>query len=125
MLESKNKTELKSFDMYQEDGRYYFKAVYRSENEHNIRETIFPKIPIHIRKDTFVISSPETLFYDNRRFVDLAPSVDLGFGPIRLDQDKEGNHYYVKVIEEKVHELTMDEIEKKLGYKVKIVNKKK
>ena len=48
---------------------------------------------------------------------------DLGFGEMRLLPDKDGTAFTIETIEEKYTEMTMDEIEKKLGYKVKIVNK--
>ena len=48
---------------------------------------------------------------------------DLGFGEMRLLPDKDGAAFTIKTIGEKYTEMTLDEIEKNLGYKVKIVNK--
>ena len=50
-------------------------------------------------------------------------SADLGFGEMKLLPDENGAAYIIKTIEEKPKEMTLDEIEKKLGHKVKIVNK--
>ena len=49
--------------------------------------------------------------------------VDVGFGPARLDVDADGHAYYERVIKTKTKEMTLEEIEKELGHKVKIVNK--
>ena len=52
-------------------------------------------------------------------------TIDMGFGPCMVTKGGRANVYFTEtVIEEKTHEMTLDEIEKKLGYKVKIVNKK-
>lgn len=51
--------------------------------------------------------------------------VDLGFGEMRLLPDKDGLAFRIKTIEEKTKEMTLEEIEKKLGHKVKIVSKEK
>jgi hypothetical protein len=48
---------------------------------------------------------------------------DLGFGEMKLLPDKNGAAFTITTIEEKPKEMTLDEIEKKLGYKVKIVSK--
>jgi hypothetical protein len=50
-------------------------------------------------------------------------TADIGFGDMQLLPDDDGNAYYVRVLETKTKEMTLDEIEKKLGHKVKIVNK--
>lgn len=38
--------------------------------------------------------------------------------------DKNGNRLYWETVSVKTHEMTMEEIEKKLGYKIKIISKK-
>ena len=48
---------------------------------------------------------------------------DLGFGEMRLLPDKNGAAFTVTTVKEKTREMTLDEIEKKLGHKVKIVSK--
>ena len=48
---------------------------------------------------------------------------DIGFGEMRLAPDDKGNEFTVTVVETKTKEMTLKEIEKKLGHKVKIVSK--
>lgn len=48
---------------------------------------------------------------------------DLGFGKMRLLPDVDGAAFTITTIKEKTKEMTLEEIEKKLGHKVKIVSK--
>lgn len=47
---------------------------------------------------------------------------NIGFGDRELIS-KDGVYYTVKLLKTKTKEMTLDEIEKKLGHKVKIINK--
>ena len=47
----------------------------------------------------------------------------FGLGDLSLYSDDDGYLYHEKIIEEKTKEMTLEEIEKKLGHKVKIVSK--
>ena len=94
------------------DGQYYLSAKYHVDEEHRTKECIFPKIilPVdqtHAPLITACARERET-------------NVDIGFGSLPVPVPP-----IEKVIEEKVQELTVEEIEKKLGHKIKIVNKKK
>ena len=97
---------------------YFLTAKYRIENERSIYELDFPKIRMPVRLDHIAVERND---YDYP-----AVKIDLGFGylPVIGDGGENPVYFTETVIEEKVHEMTMDELEKKLGYKVKIVNKK-
>lgn len=92
------------------DGMYYLAAKYRVEEEHRIKECIFPKIILPV--DEYHAPLIHLSTCDDGR------SIDIGFGDLPVPVPP-----IEKVIEEKVQELTIEEIEKKLGYKVKIVAK--
>lgn len=114
-----NKVKLTYLALNEDVCGYYLSARYRVEDEHSIRELDIPKIRLQIIPETVRIRQEGDGPYINT-------SVNLGFGYCRLDavENDLGKVYFTEtVIEEKPHEMTLDEIEKKLGYKVKIVNK--
>lgn len=50
-------------------------------------------------------------------------TIDIGWDNLRMYPDVAGAAFTIKAIEEKTKEMTLEEIEKKLGHKVKIVSK--
>lgn len=117
------KYTIKELKVFKEDGYWYMSAVVETETFSKVEEVRIPKI---------VLTSENTkmgIFEEHGMFLALR-KVDLGFGPLRLErvydlESKANVDYVVKLIKEKTHEMTIEEIEKKLGYKVKIVSDKK
>lgn len=95
---------------------YYLSPRYRVETERSVREIYIPKarLKLNYHKVTVDLNT-----FTNNYACDLIP------GGLELYADSEGHVYYDTVIEEKTYELTLEEIEKRLGYKVKIVTKEK
>ena len=60
---------------------------------------------------------------DHAYFGDTLYTADIGFGNCRLLLDDRGAAFTIETVETKTKEMTLEEIEKKLGHKVKIVNK--
>lgn len=113
--------ELIDLTLFKEDDTYFFAATYRLEDDFGIREIHFPRIVAPISTSYIAITSGNY----GRDGADYA-MVNLG-NDVNTYAYCGGKHNVIfteTVIEEKVHEMTMDELEKKLGYKVKIVNKK-
>ena len=114
--------KLKKFALAQDERGYYLTATYRVEDKHAIREIDIPKIRLNLDEKRFgiEIENDPLLCYKTGK-------VDLGFGYLPLDweKNKDGLTYLFteRTLQEKYTEMTLDEIEKKLGYKVKIVNK--
>lgn len=105
------------------DGIYYLGAKYRVEDDKAVREVHIPKILLTVNRSNVTIRRDDCYRED---FIHIShPEVDIGFGylPLCIDDPCNMTYFTETVIEEKIHELTLDEIEKKLGYKVKIVNK--
>lgn len=96
-------------------GTYYLSARYRYEDDSGIEDIYIPKILLPIDKHRVTLEKSIHMSF---------PVCDIGLGPLNLMEDSDGFYMRSKVIEEKVHEVTLDEIEKRLGYKVKIVNSK-
>lgn len=99
---------------------YYLSAKYRVEDEHSIREVDIPKILLGVNPRFVAIRQEGDHWLRNE--------VDIGFGfctlvGVDIGHGVNDTYFIETVVEEKTHEMTLDEIEKKLGYKVKIVNK--
>lgn len=112
------------------NGCYYLGAKYRIENENSIRELHIPKMFLNVRPNNVIIrhaqESSEFPNADGLYELCLRPEVNIGFGymPLAYEDPRNKIFYTETVIEEKTHEMTLDDIEEKLGYKVKIVSKK-
>lgn len=120
------------------DNAFYLDVTYTFENLYGIFELHIPKISM---KDFFKPDSLPNIVHDeepfelfNERLLTMPkPSPNFIFcqhngGSLVLKESKIGNltrdpGYEVITIKEKEREMTLEEIEKKLGHKVKIVAK--
>jgi hypothetical protein len=110
--------KLTDLHLNKKDGSYYYlSATLLHEDEKGYYEINVPKIPLHISKEINLTHSIETNTYVPYEYA----TIDLGFGELDIFKDDDGNFFTATCIEEKTHEMTIDEIEKKLGYKIKIV----
>lgn len=132
------KKEIKNARIYKEaDGRYYIDLRYTEEDDRKITETHIPKI--HIPLESGHINTFGICNFDRRQFGEAETGADYVFGnhafrmyegvsTFRTEDGERESYQNVlfteKVIEEKIQEMTLSEIEKKLGYKVKIVSEK-
>ena len=115
--------ELTNLILDHDDTGYFLSATYRLESESDVRELNIPRIRLPIKSNDLTIKDTRGLSCWNDRYM----VADLGFGYLTMGCLKTDDHdvYFTEtVIEEKTHEMTLDDIEKKLGYKVKIINKK-
>lgn len=123
--EKKNerKHELKNIELFEENGQYYLKLKYILEDEHSVRELEIPKVRIPVNKFTYPnISHSRCCGHEiHYLYIDEDWNQCLDILP---GETSEANHvfYTEKIIEEKRKEMTVAEIEKKLGYKIKIVS---
>lgn len=116
-----NKCELTNLTLNCDESGYYLSARFEVEDKHSLREAVIPKIRLTIQPDKVILAHTDSDREDRRTHI------DLGFGYMPLEYGEvEGQRrlYSEKVLKENVTEMTLDEIEKKLGHKIKIVNKK-
>lgn len=117
------KHELKDIQLFEENGQYYLKLKYIIENDHRVEELEIPKVCLRFNKNFYPNLNYRRDAYKYQEECDLC----TGFGSMKVlpGETSEANHvfYTVKLIEEKPVEMSVSEIEKKLGYKIKIVNK--
>lgn len=116
---------LSDYSTYIEDGHLWASLTYIIENDRNITEIKIPKVSlgIMVKPNTFEVR----LEFNSYAFPDVA-HVDIGMHrfPITLGDTYEAENVYFteKILEEKRTEMTLEEIEEKLGYKIKIVSEK-
>lgn len=127
MMNLEYKTNLKDVEFHKDkNGDCYLLLSYTVENsDGSIDQFTFPSVRLNICKHSFSITNDydfDTTF------------IDCGFGKLALDcgqvKTREGKTIKgVRFLKETIKEapakeMTLDEIEKKLGHKVKIVNQK-
>lgn len=121
------KIKLKSVELVEENNQFYLDAIYDKENEGIKSEIHIPRIEIpFVRSDidedkqksygTISIStSCEDGYYHEA-------SINLGKGDLPLKKVEGPNGKYIFYTEQYLErEMTVEEIEKQLGYRVKIV----
>ena len=118
-VKKKHEIDLVSVKLYKDPvWGYCLNVTYRIETPEEIREVNIPKMRLNITPNWFTISTKTDGMYGCHH----SAFADIGFGAQELLY--KGNYYYTeKVVKTKTKEMTLDEIEKKLGHKVKIVNK--
>lgn len=118
-----------------DDHDIYVKLAYIYDDENGTHKMIIPKVRTGLRSDNLPI------LYNHIEEIGVIPILEIEFPPhygtfFKLEKeivpefksDTKGEKVYIadKLIKPKeVKEMTLEEIEKKLGYKVKIVNKGK
>lgn len=93
---------------------YYFSITYIRTDRFGKQEINYPRVYLPIFRNT--LPHIELISYiDNL--------LDIGLGNLPLKPGPDGKLFTVKQIEEYPREMTLEEIEKQLGHKVKIVSK--
>lgn len=101
---------LKSFNVYEEKGMYFAHIVYQYEDNRGLWELTVPKVRIPV----------DIYSFDIERDPD-GGTLSFGLGKCRMYPVDIGVYAKKVLIEEKIHEMTVEEIEEKLGYRVRIV----
>lgn len=102
--------------LYKENDLYYLDITFQIENDNYIEEVRIPKAELP--------ASALTYYGDvNIRTNTIGISyVDLGFGELCMHESSDGHRLTRTILEHKIKEMTLSEIEKKLGHKIKIVS---
>lgn len=108
----------------EKSGSYFFRLEYIYEDDIKISRIIYPKVETGIPIDAPFLGAN---YLDDVRLGATPLTVmhfitTFGCCDHALLKDNKDRYMYEEVLEEKVHEMTLDEIENKLGHKVKIVN---
>lgn len=114
--------KLKNLQLYKENDKYYLSAIFDQEDEAGFYEIFVPKILFPIAPNCSMDIDIGTAIFGM-----LYNTVAVDFGIVRLYAepfDNEKNFYTKKLISEKAHAMTLEEIERELGYKIKIKESK-
>lgn len=120
MISEINNCELMDVKINKSDNRYFLCLTYKYRDEYgNIHERVIDNIPLPLYSylDNITIKESQAslslLNYCTRK------TIDVGFG----EQDVRPDFAYIdRIVEYATKEMIIEEIEKKLGYKVKIVS---
>lgn len=115
--------KLEKFEAYTLHGSVRLKLIYVCEKEDGVYRVIIPNVDTTIPVDTI----PHIALYDcpvTEAYMS-TDDVCLQIYDGSIPEFDNINHVYFaeKLVSRKVREMTLEEIEEKLGYKVKIVDK--
>lgn len=110
---------IKNAKLHHDSNGYFLDMTYTIETPEEIRELHIPKVMLTFSENKVRIVTDYSYLGSG------ICHVDLGFGGCHVLKDRDGCWYTVETIKEKTREMTLEEIEKKLGHKVKIVSDKK
>lgn len=113
------------FELYKEDGKYYLRVDFDYENEHGFYKGRADKI-----KFDMLLTGIECNQYGSVKDVKAefcVPTYEDYTTKCLFDilMNSNNNFFTIELVKEKVEEITVEEIEKKLGHKIKIVSKSK
>lgn len=113
--------DLKDVKLNKDDyGNYFLTLTYSGKDElGNIHELVLDGVPLNLYS-TFNYVETKELPYSLDTFVEA--KINVGFGDVDI-YCKDNLTITDKIVEYAVKEMSIEEIEKKLGHKVKIVNK--
>ena len=126
MNDIKNKCFLKDAQIYIQDDTRYLKLVYEYEDSYGIHELTIPQVefPFGNRLDlTYICENNPEL---QRLSIRLCTVGDFANVYLHDTKSHDGLVYYVdKIVKRKPKKMTIEEIERELGYKVEIVSSRK
>ena len=128
---NEDNVELYSIIPFKEDGRWYLNLIYKYENENGKHTVVIPKASLPFNQQCLPVirlSPSYNEYLLERPYIDCGDSIMLYKSTCDLAIErgvKEPAYYFDIITEYATKEMTLDEIEEKLGYKVKIVNNKK
>ena len=114
------KATLTKYSVHQENDQLYLSLTYEIEDDHRIVELKIPQVYLGIRTHDYPHMTHCTLPDGYREHLVHFGAKNYEVGTMDGFGDVVG---IGKTIYEKPTELTLEEIEKKLGYKVKIISK--
>lgn len=109
---------------YVEDGKVYLRLSYTYEGEDGTREITFPKIDLGFYTEQIPRYERYIGLYTDKPIIYNLYGKSFDLCSVEVLGIKDPVDCIDKLIKPAVKEMTLEEIEKKLGYPVKIVNKK-
>lgn len=109
---------IQDLQLYKENNRYYLKAILLHEDKKGFYTITIPKIKFPITNPMSI--NTETT-HDIWNGTQKTAHIDFGFGGLEIIPDESTDTFYTTIcLEEKVHKMTLAEIEEELGYKIEL-----
>lgn len=122
----RKKCFLKDAQIYIQDGSRYLKLVYEYEDSFGIHELTIPQVEFPFGNRLNLIYIHENNPALQRLSIHLCTVGDLANVYLYDTKSDDGLAYYTdKIIKRKPKKMTLEEIERELGYKVEIVSSRK
>ena len=126
MNDIRNKCFLKDAQIYIQDGSRYLKLVYEYEDGYGIHELTVPQVEFPFGNRLNLKHIYEANPALRRLSIRLCTEGDVANVFLHDTKTDDGFVYYTdKIIEYKPKKMTIEEIERELGYKVEIVSSRK
>ena len=126
MNDIRNKCFLKDAQIYIQDGSRYLKLVYEYEDSYGIHELTIPQVEFPFGNRLNLIYIHENNPALQRLSIHLCTEGDVANVYLHDTKSYDGLVYYTdKIIKHKPKKMTIEEIERELGYKVEIVSSRK
>ena len=117
---------LKDAQIYIQDGSRYLKLVYEYEDSYGIHELTIPQVEFPFGNHlglTYICENNPAL---QRLSIHLCTEGDVANVYLHNSKSYDGLVYYTdKIIKRKPKKMTIEEIERELGYKVEIISSRK
>lgn len=122
MISEINICELMDVKINKSDSRYFLCLTYKYRDKYgNVHERVIDNIPLPLYNHLDNIKIKESQVSLPSYSFCMHKTINVGFG----EQDVIPDFSYIdRIVEYATKEMTIEEIENKLGHKVKIVNKK-
>lgn len=119
--------ELRNIIPFKEDNTWYFSLYYKYEDEEGEHLVAIPKAALPFSQEHLPSIKSESFYFNEHPYIDCNDSMPLYEAVSSLAKvhgHKDPACYFDIITKPAFREMTLDEIEKKLGYKIKIINKK-
>lgn len=126
MNDIRNKCFLKDAQIYIQDGSRYLKLVYEYEDSYGVHELTIPQVEFPFGNRLNLIYIHENNPALQRLSIHLCTEGDVASVYLHNSKSYDGLVYYTdKIIKRKPKKMTIEEIERELGYKVEIISSRK
>lgn len=110
--------------VYEENNKLYLGLTYEYENDDGKYNLYIPKIELDIKTNDLPII--DSILYHSTNYENIEYHFETGGHDYNVLKPNIGNkeEFYALQIKTKTKKMTIEEIEKELGYKIQIVSKK-
>ena len=126
-----NEAKLTNILPFEENDRWYLKLIYQYENKQGKHTVVIPKAAVPFSQGCVPYVHSQMPYFPNSQFALEHPYIDCGDSmplyeatcALASERGAKKPAFYFDIITEYAsREMTLDEIEKELGYKVKIID---